>query len=229
MNAKRKLKKPDREEIAAAIAEAEKSTSAEIVCAVATESGRYDRAEAIAGLLFSVLALGGAHLGHDFFGGSPGDWDREPLGFGWQVLAVVAGFVLGHLVASFIHPLRRVFVSEKEIDAEVGRAAWQVFGAASIRGTTGASGLLIYASLFEHRVLILADQAAFEALGQERIDTLRDTAVESLKSGRIDAALRETVSAAGTFLAETLPATREHNPNELADHVLVFHPRPDLV
>ena len=44
-------------ELEQAIAGVEQQTSAEIVCAVATESGRYDRAEAIFGILFAVLTL----------------------------------------------------------------------------------------------------------------------------------------------------------------------------
>lgn len=215
-----------RERVESAIAEAEARTSAEIVCAVARESGRYDRAEAIVGVLGSLLALCGSHLLYTHLFTPPGDWSGEALAIGWQALAVVAGFVIGHLVAGLVPPLRRLFVREKEIEAEVEQAAWHVFAMAAIRGTTGRSGLLIYVSRFERRVMILADRASREALGDERIQAIRDQAVERLRSGRLADSLADTVRAAGETLAESLPAEREVNPNELADHVLLFDPRP---
>lgn len=50
----------ERRRINDAIIEAESRTSAEILCVVATDSGRYDRAEDMAGLLGGVLAMSAA-------------------------------------------------------------------------------------------------------------------------------------------------------------------------
>jgi len=88
------------------------------------------------------------------------------------------------------------------------------------------SGLLVYVSLFEHRVVILADRRALEALGEERIGAIRDRAVESLKEGEVVDGCIAAIEAAGEVLREAFPVGREVNENELADHVLVFHPRP---
>jgi uncharacterized membrane protein len=57
MNANTFLTASQRKELEAKIQEVETRTSAEIVCAVATESGRYDRAESLVGLLAALLAL----------------------------------------------------------------------------------------------------------------------------------------------------------------------------
>ena len=46
-----------RERVAEAVKSAEGRTAAEIVCAAATEAGRYDRAEGICGLLGAVALL----------------------------------------------------------------------------------------------------------------------------------------------------------------------------
>ena len=83
-----------KQQIAAAIADAEKQTAAEIVCVVATESGRYDRAEAVVGIVVAVVALWFAHMvGQSWV---LGQWDVGGLHLAWQVLAVVVGFVPGN-------------------------------------------------------------------------------------------------------------------------------------
>jgi len=65
-----------------------------------------------------------------------------------------------------------------------------------------------------------------EALGQERIDHLRDMAVADLKQGKHAQMFIDLINEMQPRLAEALPAERELNPDELANHVLSFHPRP---
>ena len=57
MNALKSLNSAQLEQIASAVQDAELKTGAEIVCAVTTESGRYDRAESIFGGLGAILGL----------------------------------------------------------------------------------------------------------------------------------------------------------------------------
>lgn len=222
------MKKEDLDSVAAAIAKAEKGTSAEIVCALSTESGRYDRAEGLAGLTCAIVGLGIAHVAHDFSGGAAGDWTVRALSLGWQVFAVVLGFLAGQFAAGRFQLIRSPFVSEREMGEEVRRAAWHVFGAASLRGTVGKNGVLVYVSLFEHRVVVLADEAGFKALGAETIEMMRDKALEHLRRKEVEKAFTAAVSVAGTRLAKTLPTRRDCHANELEDHVLTFHPRPDF-
>ena len=216
-----------RQQITDAIAEVEKKTTAEIVCAVATESGRYDRAESLIGLFCALASLCAAHGVHAGWMRSAGEWSAAPgLHLGFQVLAVVAGFILGSVLASYAHGFRRLVVSQRESDEEVDRAASHVFSQASLGSTSKGTGLLIYVSLFEHRVVILADDQVREALTDQQIEALRDTAVAGLKKHEFTDTFVQTVQQAGELLAETLPADRDLNPDELPNHVLTFHPRP---
>lgn len=226
MNATTVMTEADRDKIANAVGEAERHTDAEVVCAITTESGRYDRAEAIVGLIVAVIALGAAHgINHAMTTGS-GAWDVEPLHIGWQILSVVVGFAAGNLLASYCHPIRRLMVSEAEIDAEVQKAAAHTFAMAAVMGTANRTGLLIYVSLFEHRVVILPDAKVRQALGDEAVAALRDRAVAHLKRGEVAQMYIDLVEHVSPKLSEGLPADRELNPDELANHVLCFHPRP---
>lgn len=220
------LSDEDRKRVEQAIGEAERHSSAEIVCAVATESGRYDRAEGIAGIALAVAALGLAHGVHSWLTSSPGDFAVTPLHLGWQALAVVAGYVAGNVAASYVHPLRRLLVSEREMEQEVRRAASHVFALTSMACTSGRTGLLIYVSLFEHRIVVLADRAVEEALGQAEIEHLRDVAVEDLKAGAFTKTFVDVVREAEPRLAEKLPADRDIDDNELPNHLVTYHPGP---
>jgi putative membrane protein len=226
MKATSSLNHDDVMRVDAAIAHAEQQTSAELVCAVATESGRYDRAESFIGLVAAIVALGLAHLGFDLSTRAADPWSSASLGFPWQVLAITLGFLAGSLVASYWHGLRRLFVRESEMAADVCQAAWQVFGSTRIGATTGRSGVLIYLSLFERRVVVLADQLAATALGEDQLARLRDLAVELLRGQRVADACVAIVNDAAAVLAARLPADSATRTEQLANHVLVFHPRP---
>ena len=88
--------------------------------------------------------------------------------------------------------------------------------------------MLVYVSLLEHRVVVLADESGFKALGEETIASMRDQALEHLRTKEVGEAFVAAVSVAGKRLAKTLPISRDGNPNELEDHGLTFHPRPDF-
>ncbi len=228
MTANHVLTEGCRQRIEAAVGEVESKTSAEVVCAIATESGRYDRAESIVGLALALAALCAAHgLYVALATEGPGDWGAAPgLSLGWQAAAVVAGFVGGSVIASFIHGIRRLVVRDDEMRDEVERAASHVFTLEAVAATAGRTGLLIYVSLFERRVVVLADQQSRAVLTDEGIEALRDTAVARLRGHRVTEAFVETVQQAGVRLAEALPADRQLDADELSNHVLTFHPRP---
>jgi putative membrane protein len=220
------LSQAEREQVEAAVAEAEQQTSAELVCAVATESGRYDRAEGAWGLIGAVLTLMLANTVLISAPAQGASWtiDRG-LGLAGQVAAVVIGFVAGNLLASYFHPLRRLLVSNRELAAETERAAWAVFAQRRMRSTRQQGGLLIYVSLFERRVVILADDGILGPLGQVFLDQLRDEAVAHLRAGRRLATFVDTVRLAASRLAEPLPVETDDT-NELHNQLVCIHPRP---
>ena len=228
-------------ELEQAIAEVEKQTTAEIVCAVATESGRYDRAEAIFGILFAMLTLVVVNLAVITQGNSPGQletverggaihsWTEfEGVEFTWQMASLLAGFLVGNLIASYWHPVRRLLTRPGEKEAEVARSAAFVFAQQRLASTRSEGGLLIYLTLYERRAVVLADQGVMKATGQEFIDELRDQAVAGLRSETAAAAITEVVRAAGQVLSEKMPQDPAASPdeNELSNRVVLIHPRP---
>ena len=228
-------------ELEQCIASVEQDTSAEIVCAVATESGRYDRAEAVVGMLGALVALlvlnlyasatsdlvVGAADGER--GGAAIGWTQaETLEFTTQVLVLTLGFVAGNVLASWWVPLRRLVTRRGQMEAEVARAAAFLFAEQRMASTRGAGGLLLFVSLYERKLVVLGDSGVVAACGEEFLDSLRDQGIATLRSGKPDEALIEAVRSAGELLVEKMPPRDEvaDEDNELSNHVRLIHPRP---
>lgn len=220
-NAKKQLNQSDLQKIAERTERLEANTDAEVVCAVATESGRYDRAESICGLFVGLLALISANKIVTF-----NDWDvATALPVGWQVLLVVIGFVAGSLLASYWHGLRYILVSNDEMRSEVSKCVHQIFSQHGIGGTRHNGGLLIYVSLFEHRLEIHCDSALAGKLAPADLETIRDAVLAQIRKGNLTAGLIAGLDDAEKILSTVLPHT-DNSLDALQNEVLVFHPRP---
>ena len=222
MNANKTITAQDRAAIEQQIAKIEQTTSAEIVCAAATESGRYDRAESIIGIFTGSAALAVAHL-IDSQLVHPGDWSTTGISIFFQVLALVAGFVLGNYLASFFTTIRRPFVLESHLENETERAASFLFANHLVGKTKSRCGILVYLSLFERRIVILPDEKCREALGDEAIQAICQSAIPLLRKKEHRQAILQTIDQMSAKLTKLFPADREIEENELADHVLVLH------
>lgn len=212
----------DKDRIAAAVRAAEQKTSAEIVPVVATASGRYDRAEDLVGLLTGVLLLALGWLGCPFFHAT-GDWGEggSRVGLVAAIVTVIMGFVLGAAVASRLTSLRLFFLSQREMDEEVQRAAQAAFMASRIRNTEGGTGVLLYVSLFEHKVVVLPDDAIGEKLPDLDWNVPCRMIVDGMKRGRPTEALEQAVANCGELLAPEFPRQSD-DVDELANELVIL-------
>lgn len=224
MDARRFLNDAEKAQLESAIAEAERTTSAEFVCAVATESGRYDRAESLVGLVVGVVALITLHVLTERV--SPNSWATiRSVAAAESAAAVVLGFIAGSVLSSLWRVLRRPFVGGAEIEGEVARAADHVFAACRLTSTRQRGGVLLFVSLFERRVVVLADSNAMSGLGPEGLAALRDVAVAHLGAGRRLETFLAAIAEGARRLAVSLPPA-DTPPNALSNTLVVFHPRP---
>jgi uncharacterized membrane protein len=226
MNAETCITESQRNDVAAKVAEVEAKSAAEVVCAVTTESGRYDRSESIVGAIGSVLALFVLHV---WAGGGEATADAwiEATGVpvGLQAAAVAIGFIAGSVLASYVPSVRRLFTSDDEMAAETDRAANHVFCSQRLSSTRQHGGVLVYISLFERQIRILVDEGGLSAVDEERLHELVAAVVPMLKGNDVAGAFDHILNALEAPLAETLPATGA-NPDELSNEVRVYHPRP---
>jgi putative membrane protein len=212
-----------RQSINMAVAEAESKTSAELVPIVATSSGRYDRPEDIVGLW---VGLGAAVIVWAAFPETrmePGSWgDISPA---WKVAAmlagVIAGFIAGVALATYVGWLRRLFTPRRQMRDEVEQRARSIFFDNRIHRTAGATGLLIYVSLFERMAAVIADDAVTEKLGRTAISDLCAELTGNLRKGQIAPAICRALQSAAERLGAVLPRAAE-DVNELPDALVTI-------
>jgi len=221
MVASQLLSVDDRKAVSAAVAEAEKKTSAEIVPVVATSSDRYERAEDIVGLVTALVAVAATWTQ---FQHVRTDWEDAPelslqLPF---VLAIFgAGWAIGLLLAKGIPALKRLAIPRKVALGRVLIAAHHAFDSLHVRNTSGREGVVIFVSLFEHRVCVWADEAVSakipEAAWQEACETL----VKALKSGKPRDGFVDAIKKLGDVLAKDFPV-RPTDVNELSNELRIL-------
>jgi len=221
--ASQRFTEQQRQRIDQAVADAEAKTSAEIVPVVATASGRYDRAEDMMGLWFATVTAVVLWIWLPRGTEEPGGWGGIPLV--WQIVALVAGvvmaFVIGAVISSKVGWLRRLFTPQSEMRDDVGRRAREAFFDNRIHHTAGATGLLLYVSLFEHMAAVIADQEVLEKLGQSAVDELCEQLTAGLGAGHPTDALCTVLASAAERLGAVLPRA-EDDVNELADALVTL-------
>ena len=215
----------EKHQIAQAVSEAEAHTTAEIVPVVARISGRYDRAEDIVGLLCGLVllvvvwVLFVADLQPDVAStGLSASTFRLPA----LIAAVLVGFFGGAVLAARFGLLRMLFIPAIEIQEDVDRRAREVFFDQRIHHTERATGIMIYVSLYERMVVILADASVTELLGQDALDGLCDELTDRLHRGEgLIESLCAVIRDAGERLHAVLPGD-ETNPNEVENALVIL-------
>lgn len=191
------------EAIAAAVRDIESATAAEIVVVVRGRSGTYRQADYLFGAIIALLGL-------IFVLFSP--WEFHTF---WIPFDVVALFVAGAFVSSRGDLIRR-WLTTKSFQVKAARAgAAAMFYEAGIANTSAENGVLIYLSLLERQMEVIADRGILQCAPPLKWNQ----AVFELKQSaqRPDPAkLIKGLQSLGELLAEHLPA-RGENPNELAD------------
>lgn len=191
------------DQLAQAVREIEGLTDAEIVIVVRARSADYRHADYLCG---AVLAF----LGLLFLLFSPFEFQHY-----WVAIDVVILFAAGAFVSSHSSALRRLLTSKEYRADAVRTGAAAMFYEAGIANTEAEMGVLIYLSLLERRLEIIADRGVLKAMPplewNERVYELH-------RAGRIPEldTLRQRIRELGVLLAEHLPPTGE-NPNELPD------------
>lgn len=211
-----------RTRIESAVSAAESKTCCEIVPVVATVSGRYDRAEDLVGLWCAIVGAVVVFLtfpGHT----DAGSWGGIPMWGQVVLLAIVmlSCFVTGTATAQKFDVLRRLFTPRQQMQDEVNLRARELFFDRRVHHTTGASGLLIYVSLYERMAVVLGDRSVVEALGQTFCEDLCRRLTTRLHDEDIATAICDTVHHTAASLESALPRT-ERDVNELPDTLVLL-------
>jgi putative membrane protein len=183
----------DREAIREATAEAERLTSGELVVYVAEKCDPHPevgwKAALIGGALGALCA--GAAIWR--FGG----WGAPD--YLWLLIGVQVGVVAGWIASRF-DAVARQMVGDEALSSRVDGRAAEAFIEERVYATAERTGILIFVALFEHRVLVLADEGISSRVEDSAWDSISTSLAQGLRNGTPAPALIEAVRGCAALL-----------------------------
>jgi putative membrane protein len=196
-----------RERVARAVREAEGRTLGQIVPVVVERSGRYQEVPWIGGVLLAALATTVAEVS----GLGVTAWELPFV----QIAAGFAGALL-----SRIGPVERLLAGRGDLEAAVRSRAGQAFLENGLGRTQRGTGVLVFASLLEHRAVVLGDHGIHEKMGDEGWRQDVEALVGGIRRGDPAAGFCDAIALVGAKLAEHFPRPGGGAaPNELPDEL----------
>lgn len=187
-----------------AVAQVEKNTSGEVKVVVVDQSDRYPAAYLRCGIFFSLISV---FLPLNLIHGYSIVYFQIPM------------FFLG-VALCFYAPIRRFFTSRRESNEEVFQKAIQAFFENNLHTTKDRTGILIFVSLLERQVEILADTGINEKVEKGTWDKTMADLILNIKKKNLTEGILDALLECGKILAIHFPPNG-HNPNELSNGPIV--------
>jgi putative membrane protein len=201
----------EREKIAGAVREAEKLTSGEIVPYVVGQSDHYETAEWRGGFLAGFIAFLVMTVLRTAFG----DWTRfDPAGIAAVTLLAGGGAMLA---VRFIPPLKRLFAGPHLMNRRVEQRAAEAFISEEVFATKKRTGILIFLSMMERKVLIIGDAGIHSKVRQDDWHGIIGLVLGAIRTGKPADGLVEAIRRCGVLLAEHGVNHETGDSDELSD------------
>jgi putative membrane protein len=191
-----------RTRLRAAVAHVEGRSAAEVVVAVRPQSDRYTDVDLVVAAVAAWIAL----LWTLF---APTECDLDAIAV---IVPLVGG--LGFYVSRLVAPVRRALARASRMEAAVDRAAKVCFVDKRVTFTRGRTGVLVYVSLFERRIALVADAGVDRAVAAEHraaweSATTKLFAVARATDLRDAEALARAIEGLGDALEPALPRSTD--------------------
>lgn len=197
----------DQQRISAAITEAERRTSGEIVAVIAPESASYLSVPVLVAALLALLV----------------PWPFIYLTWmnvEWIYVIQLAVFLV--LLALLLPRPVRFFLVPKSIQYQRAHArAVEQFLVQNLDSTVGRTGVLIYVSVAERYAEILADQGLHPKVAQAEWKAIIDQMTTTIGDGEPGEALVAAIGRVGALLAKHFPPVA-NEVRRLPDHLIVL-------
>ncbi len=204
----------EQDRIKAAVRKAESQTSGEIVPFIVASSDDYAWVHlvwGIAGWIGSCFIL--------LFLRSHSQWALE---LGQILLIQWSGVVMGAMFP-LVPIIKRSSIPKSVLHHSVHREVMASFVSAGLTETAHRTGILIYLSVLERRIEILADKGIDSKTPKGYWQSHVDTIVKGIHSGRPAEVLAEVIEKIGQELATAFPRSAD-DINELSDEI---HTEPE--
>ncbi len=196
----------EKQQIAAAIRVAEAKTQGELVCVIAPASNDYRFLPLLWSTLIALCLPGIVWLSHAW-------WSQAEV-----YLMQVSAFFLVLLLLQWT-PLKMRLIPRSGQRKQAARLAREQFYAQQLHNTRDRTGVLLFVSVAERYVEILADEGINSKVAPGTWDKIVKNFTVQLATHRIAPGFLEAVAACAAILAEHCPAQIE-NPDELPNRLI---------
>ncbi len=201
------LSDAEKAQIAEAIRQAESKTTGEIVTVIAGASDGYGFVPLLWAAILALVAPGAALL--------LDPWIDPVLLYSGQLLLFVVLAVLFRWT-----PVKMWLVPNAVKRRRAGRLAREQFLAQGLHHTEGRTGVLLFVSVAERHVEVLADSGINDKVASDAWSGLVDAFLTKVRQGEATAGFVEAVERCGALLAEHFPrgeGDRDELPNRLVE------------
>lgn len=196
----------DKQRIAEAIRATEAKTSGELVCVIAPASNDYRFLPLLWSVFIALCVPGIVWLS--------GMWWSE----GEIYLAQVALFLLSATLFNW-GPVKMRLVPRSVQRAQAARLAREQFYAQRLHRTREWTGVLLFVSVAEHYVEILADEGINAKVSPGTWDNIVTSFIAQVKQRQVAEGYLAAIASCGKILIENFPA-RVENPDELPNRLV---------
>ncbi|MDO9578890.1 MAG: hypothetical protein Q7J16_13485 [Candidatus Cloacimonadales bacterium] len=215
-----KLKEADKKKISEAVKQAESKTSGEIVTAFIRESYDYAIYELIFAVIvsfvyFAVLLLFVPHI-RTWLQSMFWDYSSAHLVAFYGFSTFLVGTIFYFLAN--VAAIDRCIVPGKIRQKKVHERALLHFMDSGVSYTRDRTGILIFISILERRVELLADSGINEKIEQTQWQQILNNVIEGIKHGNFTDHLVQSIQDCGELLAEHFPIKKDDT-NELANEI----------
>ncbi len=197
------LTEEQQEKVTRSVQQAELTTSGEIVPMIVSACDDYAKARFLTALLFSLpAALVIPHFLSTWL------W-FEPDNVYLFLCLMVPLFLVFNQVIIFYPRLAKLFLSSEEMEREVQEEAVRCFFEEKLYATRDANGILVFISVFEKKVWILADYGIDRKIDPQTWVALVNALTAKIKDGEPCTGLCQTISEIGQILQQHFPYKKD--------------------
>ena len=187
------LNDKDKIKIRKAVEDVEKITSGEIVPMIVSSSYHYPVSNIAGGFTLGMIIS----LAVVFITGDQNLW--------FFLSIFMISFILMREVTKRVLPLKKFFISRNEINEEVEEAAITAFYKNGLYKTRDETGVLLFISVFEKKVWVLADRGINEKVDYSEWKHIVNYITEGIHEKNQGDAIASAVSRVGEILREHFP------------------------
>lgn len=219
MKLRQTFSEADLQRIKGAVKEAENKISGEIVPVIVENSGQYGTATYKGGVIlalisFALMIVVDRYLITD----ASNTLYYDPV---FIFFVVVLSGILGSLLVSVWVPLRRLLISQKQMDECTRQRAENAFLEEEVFATRHRTGIMIFISFFEHEVIVMADRGISKVVDQREWDKIVGDLVGQIRQGRIIDGIEAGIKRCGEILLEKGFHKTPDDVNELRDDLRI--------